>query len=221
MSIQTTHEPARILSKTQMAYDYLHAGIVNGKFQAGAKIVISRVSKQLSISEIPVREALKTLEAEGFVENRIHVGYLVTRLGVAEYREAFSVRQLLGGEAHALAAKNPKPEVLAELRTNIAAMREASEKNDKTLMDQHDQEFHTLVFAQCGNETLLRLLMDIQAQMTRARSLVAMVSFQDAEKTLAEHTAIVNALETGNGELARQLFIAHKARVFNLLIGSL
>ena len=103
---------SRVKTKTTLAYETLRHGIINGVYKPGERLVIHTVAEGFGISPIPVREALKTLEAEGLVKNTPHVGFVVTEPNFAEKNQVLEVRQLLEGQAIWLAAGRMPPKLL-------------------------------------------------------------------------------------------------------------
>ena len=205
------------VTKQQFAYDALKGDIINGTHLPGAKLVISRIAKSLSISDIPVREALKLLEAEGIVVNRPHAGFEVTAPNFHEAREMFHVRHLLEGEATYLATKNMTPELLAVVRKNLEAMEDPA--TDAVEAGKLNRKFHQAIYAACGNSYLLGILQQATANTIRAQSVYVLFPEQ-LQTAIKEHRGILAAIEKGDAEGARTLLWAHKEASYNLLVSS-
>ena len=65
------------MTKNQAAYEQIKDEIIHGEHEPGAHIVIQTLARRLGVSDIPIREALTRLEAEGLVKNKPHVGFIV------------------------------------------------------------------------------------------------------------------------------------------------
>ncbi|CAK7008061.1 MAG: HTH-type transcriptional regulator LutR [Desulfovibrio sp.] len=206
------------VTKQQFAYDAIKADIDNGTYPPGARLVISRIAKSLQISDIPVRESLKILEAEGVVVNRPHAGFVVTVPNFQDSWEMFHVRQLLEGEATYLATKNITPELTALMREKLDAME--SPGVDLVTAGLLNREFHQAFYKACGNGYLLSLLGQITAKTIRAQSVYVLCPQQLAIAN-REHREIFAAITAGNAEEARALLLAHKAASYSLLISYL
>ena len=206
------------ITKQQFAYDAIKSAIDNGAYPPGAKLVISRIAKTLSVSDIPVREALKLLEAEGLVVNKPHVGFEATMPDFRNALEMLQVRQMLEGEATYLGAKNMTPELLASIRATLDEMNLPS--TSKVKAGQLNREFHQAIYAACGNSFLLTILGQVRAKTSRAQSVYVLVPGQ-LETALREHEEIYDAIARGDAEEARRLLLAHKAHSYSLLASSI
>ena len=78
-------------SKNEVVYDLLHQAILHGEYEPGERIVIDDVAAKLDVSSIPVREALRQLEADGFVEIAPYVGARVTEISADSIFEVFAL----------------------------------------------------------------------------------------------------------------------------------
>ena len=204
-------------TKAGLAYDMLKQGITEGRYSPGEKLTISVVAKLLQISDIPVREALQRLESEGLVENTPHVGFKVTQPEFAKYTDVFAVRQLLEGEAAALAARNISPQNLVELGSLVRQMARASETGDMDDLTRLNYEFHHLVYSSCGNQVLIRLIEQVWAIYPRTLSIFKMIPERSA-LVQPEHEEIYRAIKEGQPQRARQALLTHKQRSYDLLV---
>jgi DNA-binding GntR family transcriptional regulator len=134
----------------------LSAGILSGKYKPGDRLNESQIARELSISRIPVREALSQLQEQGLVQNRERRGMFVTNLGPEEVMQLSSLRTLLEAEALRLARVRMTPEILASLEKLIAQM----EAWNGTLLEAAglDLEFHRTLWKAAGNPYLERAL---------------------------------------------------------------
>lgn len=206
------------VTKQQFAYDAIKADIDNGTYPPGARLVISRIAKSLQISDIPVRESLKILEAEGVVVNRPHAGFVVAMPNFQDSWEMFQVRQLLEGEATFLATKNITPELLALMQEKLDAMEDPN--LDLVKAGLLNREFHQALYKACGNGYLLSLLGQVSAKTIRAQSVYVLCP-QQLPTANREHREIFAAIKAGNAEKARELLLSHKAASYSLLVSYL
>jgi DNA-binding GntR family transcriptional regulator len=82
-------------SKNEVVYDVLHQAIIRGDYQSGERVVIDDVAARLGVSQIPVREALRQLEADGFVTIEPYVGATVTDIGADLVFEIFALLETM------------------------------------------------------------------------------------------------------------------------------
>ena len=78
-------------SKNEVVYDLLHQAIIRGDYKPGERIVIDELASRLDVSQIPIREALRQLEADGFVTNEPYVGVTVTGISADFIFEIFAL----------------------------------------------------------------------------------------------------------------------------------
>lgn len=204
-------------TKAGIAYEAIKKAIIDGRYQSQDKITISKVARELQITDIPVREALNRLEAEGWVENTPHVGFKVTQPEFGKFSEVFEVRQLLEGAAAAKAAKSISSKALEELKRLLQEMREATQNSDMVLLTQLNYQFHHLIYSSCGNPVLIRLIEHVWAIYPRTRSIY--IIFPERAKTaIFEHEEIFQALMARDPRWARRTLLEHKSKSYNLLV---
>ena len=92
-------------SKSQQAYQWIKERITANEYTAGYRLVLGAIAKELDMSVVPVREAIRQLEAEGFVTFEHNVGAQVAMVDEAQYRDSMVALSVLEGAATALAAR--------------------------------------------------------------------------------------------------------------------
>src|SRR6185312_16642174 len=92
------------LSKSQLAYQFVKGRISDGTFTPGYRLVLGQIAGELGISVVPVREAIRRLEAEGLVTFERNVGAQVALLQEAEYTYTMETLALVEGAATQLSA---------------------------------------------------------------------------------------------------------------------
>ena len=136
--------------------DRLLQGILDGRFPPDSRIVETRVARELGVSQAPVREALRALEALGLVEISPFQGARVRRPSLDELLEAFAVRCELECLAARLAVPRLSEADLAEFAVLQAAMETAAMSGDRHESARADSAFHTRLVRQSGSATLER-----------------------------------------------------------------
>src|SRR5690242_12502252 len=129
----------------ELIADSLREAILTGQFQPGERLGQDEIAASVSVSRIPVREALLKLQAEGLVVSAPHKGYTVVELTTDEIRDIYSIRIELEGLAVRLAVPNMTPERLAHIERILS--------EEKTLEDTEHQrrielnrEFHRTIY---------------------------------------------------------------------------
>jgi GntR family transcriptional repressor for pyruvate dehydrogenase complex len=236
MATQRSRQPfSRLTSVTRSAQvrDQLEASIARGDYEVGDRLPSEReLSEVFRVSRASVREAVRWLEAVGFVEVRHGNGIFVTdpaerrrgqlsrwlELNRDEVLDLHRVRGALDGLAAEEAAERRDPAALASLREAHGAFTDLSKERDPPLerLMALDVAFHGAVAQASGSKLLVSLLHDLHAQLAESRRL----SFQPPgrpKRSAREHAAIVKAIEAGNSAVARRATATHIAHVRELL----
>ncbi|MFF6883717.1 FadR/GntR family transcriptional regulator [Streptomyces sp. NPDC012421] len=214
------------MSLTDRAIEQIRELIRTGVLPPGSKLPPEQeLAAQLGLSRNLAREAVKALSVARILEVRRGDGTYVTSLqptllfeglgGAVELLQADSgalqdlmeVRRLLEPVATALAATRISDDQLAEVKEHLDAMREA--RDDVELLNAHDAAFHRAVVSATGNETLLTLLEAISGRTLRARIWRGLVDANAADRTLAEHQAIYQALSHRDAGLSQAAALLH------------
>ncbi|MBK7792528.1 MAG: FadR family transcriptional regulator [Betaproteobacteria bacterium] len=196
--------------------------IDRGEFPVGSRIPPEReLAVLLGVSRTSVREAILALEIEGRVEVRVGTGIFVTAAAAPAVQDdgpgpfdLLAARELVEGEAVALAAPRADAETVTRLQATIATMRRSDD--DFATRDAADREFHTLIAEASGNGALPLLVGTLWDQRrgslwTRLESHFHTPALRAS--TLDDHAAIVAALERRDPAGARAAMIAHLQRV--------
>lgn len=191
----TTAEPAVLYrTKAQIVVDALRSRVVEGILQPGDRVVLRPLADEFGCSEIPVREAVRSLAAEGLLEMVPHGGARVTRLNGAAVVELTEVRSLLEPTATRLAGEAISPEGLARLKRFLAAMAGLVERGNLEGYGALNREFHRTCLEYCPNSRLVGTINDLWDQSERARAVYVTLPGH-AEISLDQHRAIVAAME--------------------------
>ncbi|MBF8377068.1 GntR family transcriptional regulator [Alicyclobacillus mali] len=197
----TKHTP----SKQQLAYHTLKQRILEGTYGPGYRIVIDRVAKELGVSAIPIREAIRRLEAEGLVEVERFSGAKVTRIDAKMYEDILSALAVLEGYATAQAYRNLTDEDFDALRQTNEAMRQARSDFDLTLYSRLNQQFHEIILRCCSNRYLVDEIHTFRERMDAMRVSVFNLIPHRASDSIAEHDKLIQlmAVDVGGDAVER------------------
>ena len=117
-------------SKAQRAYRFIRERIDDGRYVPGFRLVLGTIARELDVSVVPVREAIRLLEAEGLVTFERNVGAQVALIHEAEYLHTMQTLALVEGAATALATPAITPERVARARAINERMRQGLEAFD-------------------------------------------------------------------------------------------
>lgn len=203
-------------TKNQLAYERLKTGIIQGDYEPGSNLLLHKIAKSFGISEIPVREALKKLEAEGLVSHAPHFGFVVTEPNFKNQGEVFEVRQLLEGYATWLAASHISSETLKKLKDLLEKMKKKTSK-DMIRLAELNYQFHDLIYSSCQNLILYKLIQQVWAMAPRTRSIFSLIKGR-AQSSIQEHENIYRYLVARDAERAKEALIKHKQESYDLLL---
>jgi DNA-binding GntR family transcriptional regulator len=167
----------------------LRQRIISGRLAAGERIDQQALAEELGVSRMPVREALRRLSAEGFVELISHRGAMVAKLSHAEIVELYEMRAVLQGLASRLAVPHYTDEDVDEIRRLMEKM---DTSHDVDTFIELNRVFHERVESPSGAKNLLQLIERLTQQCVP--SLQIAHHYLHAEEFVgAEHHAIYEA----------------------------
>lgn len=204
-----THRQLRI----QVA-ERLRSAILDGELRPGEWLRQERLAQEYGVSQMPVREALKELAAEGLVQHVPYRGVRVVEFSAADIADLYAHRAFLESMAARAAAERVTPEEIAELKRLRNQMAAHMAPEDLHEYRQINRRFHEIVFAASRRTYLVRTL----AQMWAAMPTMLLANFaptatqplpaRDAGD-LQEHDAIIFALEQRDPDAAERAVRHH------------
>ncbi len=188
--------------------DRLRLMIVEGDLIPGSKISEKDLSDLFAVSRTPLREALKVLAREGLIELSPNRGATVAELTLADLEEAFPVMGALEALSGELACRAITDREVAQVRRHHEAMLEAYAKRHMPSYFKHNQAIHQAILEAARNPTLEQMQNALAGRIRRARYMANM-SEERWAKAVAEHEAILDALEARDGERLARILKAH------------
>ncbi|WP_198384262.1 GntR family transcriptional regulator [Roseomonas sp. KE2513] len=195
------------------AYEAIQEGILDGRFPPGARLVERDIAETLGISRTPVREALRHLEADGFVQHRPNAGVAVSLLTEQAMSDLGDLRAHLAALCGRLAARRLGAEERAAVADRFAAVRDhlighAAPDFDVREAFRLVRAAHALLFDLCGNEWLARSFHRTTFAMVMQASYMSATPGEWAAIT-GYFTTLPEALEEGDETLAASLMEAY------------
>jgi DNA-binding GntR family transcriptional regulator len=185
------------LNKHELAYRMLRERIEAGVYQPGQRLVIDALARDLSMSQVPIREAIRRLQAEGWVTYRHNSGPEIANIGLDQWRATMELLAVLEGYATALAAPHLRRSDLRQLRKHATAMQHAMERFDPLRFSEGDRAFHDAIYARCPNPVLVERISETQAQLDAMRGSLFPSVPQRGPESIAEHVHLIELLESG------------------------
>lgn len=184
--------PVSRLVLSEQVKDRLLEAILDGRFPPGARIVETRVARELGISQAPVREALRDLEALGLVETSAFRGARVRRPSAEELLEAFVVRSQLESLAARLAVTSITDRDIDQMTGYLGEMRRAARAEDPRAEAMADALFHGRLIELSGNATLQRVWRQLEPVSRTYLTLV--IPGADRHRIADVHQPVLDAL---------------------------
>ena len=191
-------------------YASLRDAIQSGRLRAGDRLIISTIASELGVSDVPVREALFQLEAEGLIESEPHVGATVSGLDPVEVRDVYLASAIVEGAAAALAVPKMSNDDHRKLEETLNELESAVAANDVEALAGLDQHLHRTLYARCPSAHLLMLVEQLWATKERVRT--AYPARGRGRASQLEHQAIVAAVTRGDTASVETLIRDHLRR---------
>jgi DNA-binding GntR family transcriptional regulator len=198
------------------AYDEIRTAIRTQRLARGAPILEAELVRLLGVSRTPVREALRRLEIEGYLERDDSRRLYVQTMTEQQIHDVFLVREEVEAFAVRQAATRISDSELDALDTLLAADAEALENGDVAELSRVNEQFHELILDASRNRTLREILRKLRGRVYRL-SAFAVGHFDDQRRFVTEHRELVDLLRDGDGAAAEELIRRHLRRARELL----
>jgi DNA-binding GntR family transcriptional regulator len=183
------------VNKQERTYEILRDRIHSGAYPPMARLNIDALAREFGVSPIPVREALRRLEAQGWVQFKPNAGAIVSPVDATSWEQAMVALAILEGAATAEAQRHLRKSDFTRLRKIAATM---ENQDDPIRFGQLNRRLHQAIVARCGNAWLLDLLSQTRDRLDRVRStMFAYLPERTAEAT-REHARLIELLESGD-----------------------
>ena len=197
-------------------YQTLRDAIVSGELLPSERLVEEDLSRRLGIGRAAVRMALVRLEHDGLVEHERHRGARVRRVSEEEAVEILEVRAALESLAARRAAERATAQDVRDLRAILREMRGHRERGDLMAVSDTNAALHRRILEISGHETARRLSGTLMSQIVRFQYRTVLLPGR-SDRSLREHTAIVQAIASADGDMAERAMRRHLSQVADAL----
>lgn len=184
----------------------LRKGIISGDYPPGERLTEDRLAEDFGVSRNPVREALRVAEAEGFVVILPRRGAVVASPSSATIADIFAVRERLEPLAARLAAERATPGEVTTLRATLEQARLATEHHDLRRVAELNSSLHLQILEISGNPWLSSIAKALYLHVQWVFQMTVQVR---APHSWDEHIKLVDAIGSGDGELAEVVALSH------------
>lgn len=196
--------PARLADQV---YDQISQAIRDGTISTEDRIVQEKLAEEFQISRTPIREALFRMEQEGILTVAGRGGFKIRKLDRGEIEELYGTRAAIEGFAARLLAERNTRATNDRLRKIITKQEDLQERSAHAYF-MANMNIHRAFVSATKNRFLLELFDNIWSRGS-SFTLFASIGDQDLAKSLGDHLALVDAIETGNGAMAAEKMISH------------
>ena len=206
-------------SLADQVFEKLEDDIVYGVYKRGEILTELKLAQNLGVSRTPIREALRRLEQERLIAD-IGKGSMVMGITHEDLFDIFDIRKHIEGLASYYAAKNITPQGVEEL-TNLLDLQEFYQnKHNNSRLQTADDEFHAVICRLSNRNVIIDTLLPLHRK-TRLYSKIALEDQERAPNSVREHRKILEAIISGDAELARDLTNKHIENAKNHLMDCL
>lgn len=188
--------------------DMIRDAIIQRRLEPGQKIDQIRLAEELNVSLVPVREALRALEAEGLVMIVPRRGAFVTEVSKEHLDDLYAARQIIEGEVAYRAVDRLTDGDLERLRALAEAMKARTAEGDIRGFMALNREFHMTIYERAGNQHLIDIIYGLweRSELYRFRYVFVL---HNAGMVHEEHSEIVKACADRDAERLRACVVAH------------
>lgn len=206
-------QPIEDSSKTisSIAQERIRHAILEGVLAPGSRIDQNQLARDLNTSLVPVREALKKLESEGFVQIIPRRGAFVADVSLSDVEDLYFARRVVEAAAGENAAPRLSEGDLVQLRRLFKQVNDALKKGDYEGFTRLNRQYHFVIFDAANSTYLSKVIAGLWDLAERYRHRSALIKDR-AEAIRVEHKAILDACEQRDGAALRAAIVDHMDR---------
>jgi DNA-binding GntR family transcriptional regulator len=197
--------PGAPTSKADHSYETILRSILDGEYEPGQRLVIERLARELGVSVVPVREAIRRLESDGYVTFTRNIGATVTAIDLDRYPETIEAVAAIEGVALGLAAPHLTATDIRRAREVNDRLRDSLAKFDPAQFTRLNRRFHEILYSACPNRHILSILEREWALLDTTRRSAFTYIPGRAARSVLEHDELLDMIEQGSnaGEIER------------------
>jgi DNA-binding GntR family transcriptional regulator len=205
---RTNRVEKQLRSITKLIAETLREAIVAGKMAPGERFAEDKLAASFKVSRVPLRDALRRLEAEGFVNFVSHNEIAISKPTVDEVEDFYSIAGVLEGLAVRLAVERATAEEISRLRELHQGLKEAYQHKDLQRYFDANSKFHHFIAETARNERLYWLISEMRQEIRKTRILALQLPHR-MDYSMREHDQILDAFLKRNPELAESTVLKH------------
>ena len=208
------------ISKVEQVYEYLLQQMVEQHYKAGDRLVISHIARGCNVSEIPVREALRRLESDGYVKINTNQGAVAVGFDRESISNIFQIKGLLEGYATRLSIDYLSPNDIARLRDINEQLRQAAVELDYATYSELNVRFHMFICEKTQKTELINLISDLWKKWHITTKVFSLAP-KRMDISYREHEQILSMIESRMYDEVEKYVRVHKFHASEQLIAQL
>jgi DNA-binding GntR family transcriptional regulator len=204
--ILATNSHAETDTEVGRAIRFLREAILRGDYKPGQRLPQKELTSKLDMSPTPIREALRTLEAQGLLERVPYKGVYVAEVSPDESEEISVIRSALEGLATKLAVPHLTEEDIADLTAVTEEMEEAWRQMNLGRLRRANYRFHALIYGKSGSQRLSDMIISLWPRF--ATDSLWLIPGR-AERSIEQHHAVLEAIRRGDAQAAADRMSDH------------
>ncbi len=194
------------MTKTALAISALRTAILRGDLPPDASLTVGRIAQMLGMSPTPVREAIRTLQAEGLLQHQPHHTVSVNSYTTKDIRDLYQMRADLESQATRIAAPRLSDADLDRLAALNEQMRRLAASDSIDALNRLNADWHLLIYSAADNRILLDLVQHLWKRFVWD---VNWILPGRALRSIEEHDAVLGALRSRDADEAVKRMRAH------------
>ncbi len=191
-----------------VVFNTIRDAILEDLLKPGERLTEKNLSDRIGVSRTPIREALRKLELEGFVEILPRKGAVVSKISEKDVENVLEIREALEYLAVQLACIHMTDADIAQLKNAKDNFEDAYETIDSDLLAQKDEAFHKIILESTKNEKLVLIINNLREYIYRYR-LTYLRDKSYRKKIVTEHQKIYEALEKRDIKASQKTITEH------------
>lgn len=206
--------------KVESVYDYLLSQLLNMECKPNTRLKISKIAEECGVSETPVREALRQLETEGYVEITPNRGATAVGFTKEKIEEISEIRGVLEGYLTRVSIDYLSIHDLRILENMNRQMEEAAKQNDYESYIVLNKQFHRSIYEHTHKDEWLRLIDQLWAKWSFMGNIFVLSKGRMSE-SVAEHDELLRLIKERKYEEVEAMVRMHKSKALEIWIGYL
>lgn len=195
----------------------LRDDILSGKYEEHEELKEVAIGEEMGVSRTPVREAFRQLELEGLIQIIPNKGAYVTGITEKDVKDIYMIRSLLEGLCARWATEHITKEQMEEMEENVYLGKFHAQKGHLEQLAELDNRFHDIMYEACNSKMLEHQLKDFHQYVLRVRK-KTLSNANRGPKSNEEHEQIMEAIKSGDADLAEQLANRHMINAYENMV---